>query len=44
MTVPSPDLLAAYAQTIAKVLAPLVLLATGIFALRAPRPEEDDGG
>jgi hypothetical protein len=42
MILPSPDLLAACAQTIAKVLAPVVLLATAIFASRAPRPGEGD--
>jgi len=42
MTLPDPNLLAAYAQTIAKVLTPVVLLCTLIFAVRAPRPGEGD--
>jgi hypothetical protein len=42
MIMPDPNLLSAYAQTIAKVLAPVVLLGTAIFAWRAPRPGEDE--
>jgi hypothetical protein len=42
MTLPDPNLLAAWSQTIAKVLAPVVLLCTAIFAWRAPRPAEGD--
>ncbi|HEY0790261.1 MAG TPA: hypothetical protein VGD78_04275 [Chthoniobacterales bacterium] len=39
MTLPDPNLLAAWAQTLAEVLTPVVLIATLVFALRAPRPE-----
>jgi hypothetical protein len=42
MTLPDPNLMAAWAQTLAQVLTPVVLVATLVFALRAPRPEEGD--
>jgi hypothetical protein len=42
MKIPDPNLLAAWAQAIAEVLAPVVLIGTLVFALRAPQPGEGD--
>jgi hypothetical protein len=44
LTLPLPETINAFVQTTAKVMTPVVLLFTVLFALRAPRPGEDEEG